>query len=295
MLRPIASFAISLASVVLMSCGDKTTSKSEEFSKSSETLLYPGATYVLQLKSGKAWFAETNAGGVDITNDDRLIYKAGLENMRATVELREAEYLPVIDEKTFVVEMPPVTELIIETMEHDGSGILHYGEITITTEWSDSNGAQVSFSNDATGRSLVSTFDNSMAALELNGQSIDGLGHLSKQEAQALQEISTGGFAAAVTMAGLDLGCHKEAESIPPQIHAALLFPWQLILKYQLTDRSSVIKHFVQLSACGFVDAPVNGGDKPLNESVFWNRDHIIPSTAFYLPLDGEGQMEVMP
>ncbi len=52
-------------------------------------------------------------------------------------------------------------------------------------------------------------------------------------------------------MAPLDLGCVDGAEEVPPEVFAALVLPWQMILKYEVArlieDHEALVAELAQI------------------------------------------------
>jgi hypothetical protein len=107
--------------------------------------------------------------------------------------------------------------------------------------------------------------------------------------------MATGKLARALTMVPLDLGCIDRPFDVPGEIYAALLFPWQMILKYEVARREAVVRHFMSLSQCGFPGHLGTGQTRPPNIAVLWDADHSVPMVHEAFPFDGDGQMRGLP
>lgn len=253
-------------------------------------VLYPGASFFPAVDPGEGLAGDADKGALVPYLEDRFIYIAPLEN-------GEDRYLLVDDggrvvaEGSASVNLPPAAELeILELGEERLTA--RYGRVSVEAMVEDGVATAV-FRTDEPDASLEVRLDREGRGELLIGQvPVDGYGAPSPAEVAALDALATGPLARAVTMVPLDLGCIEGAAQLPGQLHAALLLPWQAILKYEVARRAPVARHFLELSSCAFPGAPIADSDEPPNWVVLWDLDHAVPTTHLYFPLDGHGQME---
>jgi hypothetical protein len=89
------------------------------------------------------------------------------------------------------------------------------------------------------------------AAIVWEGVSIDGYGDLSAAEEQALQSLAASPLRAALWRVPLELGCHFDHLALSN--YAALVFPWQLLLKYVVTERSVHLASALDDATCAYL------------------------------------------
>lgn len=270
--------------LVLAACGR------DEPPESYSGKLYPGASLVFDLPASTDFVARSDAGEFfSPNNPDNVWYVAPLENGADSYTIEYADDGSSFVQGNVVIDMPP--PFGIDALESDNrtqaSG--RYGPVSFSVVASDDRTARATF---GTGEHEIAvSIRDDAATIEWNGLELDGFGELRDDEAAALREISTGPLARALTMVALDLGCREESYDLPLSAYAALVFPWQVILKYEVADRGYVIPHFLRQSRCSFNALPDPQGRKPVNGSILWDRVYAIPMTPFLFPLDGEGQL----
>lgn len=282
--RPVRS---TIASTLLMlaACGQD-SAPTESYSGT----LYPGASLVFAVSPTEPLHARTDIGEFfTYLGDDYALYVAPLENGTDRYAIESAEGSRVIARGEVVVDMAPSAD--IESLESDNrtQAAGRYGPVEFSVSASDDATARATYVVD--GRELKVSIGGGRGRIEWNGLTLDGFGELGDDEAAALREISTGPFARALTMVSLDLGCREEAYGLPLSAYAALIFPWQMILKYEIVDRGYVIPYFLLQSRCSFSGLPDPAGEKPINGSIMWDRVYAIPMTPFLFPFDGAGQL----
>ena len=254
--------------------------------------VYPGGSFVLTFAPGGPLQADAERGSIEPSgNPGEYLYTAPLENYDDQISFYNADDGEPIAAGTVQIQMPETSELELLQM---GEELLdaRFGTVLIQGRMVDGV-TEVVYRDTASGSELqVQMFDDNRASLEWNGHTLDGRGPLSADEREALNDLATGPLARALTMVAADLGCLDGAAEISQPIHAGLIFPWQMVLKYLVAYRADVITHFLGQSSCAFSDAPIEAGEKPFNTAIFWNSDIAIPGTIFFFPFDGEGQME---
>jgi len=258
--------------------------------------LYPGAGLYYEFDDGNADnpFVLAAEFGDIYRDGGRIWYNAPLSPQADTYSISDAASGKTLATGEITVDMLPVADLeLLEAGANEVSG--RYGDVAFEATGYDSSRGTAAFTMPGSGETLTVTIDGSTAALAWNGTSIDGYGALSGAERDALRSLSTHPMARALTMVALDLGCRDEAASLDDAASAALLFPWQVILKYEVADRGRAIPHFLAESGCSFSGFREDGADEPINVAVLWGNSNPIPATLFLFPFDGEGQAEARP
>lgn len=120
------------------------------------------------------------------------------------------------------------------------------------------------------------------------GITIDGYGALTSPEATAIQELTSGDLWLAIAVVPLDLGCL--AKDKDPAALAALLMPWQMVLKYKIPDRAEKMQVLSRGSACSYYGNIL--GSKPTSAAVLLSNEDAVPYVYGYFPFDGEGAVE---
>lgn len=141
---------------------------------------------------------------------------------------------------------------------------------------------------------LTSKMDTQeIAFLEWNGKLLDGYGILDASESQMLSDLATSPYSQAVPLIALERACQSNGELTAEQL-AALLFPWQMHLKYSPIDRMAEIRHFVETSSCSdyFREGNYLGysADTP---TIMISNEAPFPVVLGYFPFDPEGAYEM--
>jgi hypothetical protein len=116
---------------------------------------------------------------------------------------------------------------------------------------------------------------------------LDGLGALTSEELNALNEVLSGDLNFGLLMVPLDVACQGDVD--PVQV-AALLYPLQLRFKYQEANRPEMAKLLASLSACNY------GGEENLSlgsaSLIQMMPSSPVPVVLGYFPFDPEGAVE---
>ena len=120
------------------------------------------------------------------------------------------------------------------------------------------------------------------------GITIDGYGPLTPQEEAAIRELASGDLGTALALTPLDLGCL--AKDKDPAALAALLMPWQMVLKYAVPNRTEKMQALAQGSACSYYENLA--GSKPSPGLVLLSNEDPVPYVYEYFPFDEEGAVE---
>lgn len=129
------------------------------------------------------------------------------------------------------------------------------------------------------------------------GQTFTGKGDLTEQQRISLRELVDGKLGPALVFASLELACRPEASEVKAAAGAALLMPWQLVLKYLSPYPAATARHYASLTACRYfpdVTAPSDTLDAalpPAPNIMMLGNESPIPSVLLFFPLDGEGAM----
>jgi hypothetical protein len=125
--------------------------------------------------------------------------------------------------------------------------------------------AEAQFQLPESGHSLhVVIVDSTTASIVWNGVSIGGYGELTSTQVLALAELESTPLFRSLWRVPLELACHFD--HLAPQIYAALLFPWQVMLKYRVTDRPQHLTNALADVSCAHlptVQQLVDGAPRP--------------------------------
>ena len=183
--------------------------------------------------------------------------------------------------------------LTINRNDKDGSVSGNYRSGNQSIEFSVSSDGMATFQ---TGKGtdaeklVVDMREESMATINWQGTTIDGLGELSSEEWQLLNDLLASQLAPGLSMIPVDAGCQGD-EIIDDKQLAALLFPLQMQLKYQISDRTGKARDLIQSSQCyyGLLEEE-NTEDSTKNaSSILLSASNPIPVVLGYFPFDEVG------
>lgn len=139
---------------------------------------------------------------------------------------------------------------------------------------------------------IVDMRDETKTAINWQGAIIDGLGELSSEEVQSLNDLVVSQVAPGLDIIPIDAGCLGE-EIINDKQLAALLFPLQMQFKYQISDRTSKAIELMQLSQCfyGALEGEMAENNFKNSSSILLSPSNPIPVVLGYFPFDEVGAM----
>jgi hypothetical protein len=128
--------------------------------------------------------------------------------------------------------------------------------------------------------------------LDWAGLAFDGHGPLPAERVAVLEALAGGPMAEALARIPLDLACRPEAAPVPAAVAAALLMPWQVLLKYAIERPTDAARAQALQAHCGYFGrrAPPGALGAPHPHLLMLSREQQIPMALPYLPLDGAGQ-----
>jgi hypothetical protein len=143
----------------------------------------------------------------------------------------------------------------------------------------------------AGGASVTASVADDALALDVGALTVDGLGALTPDEQAAVDALATGPLADALALVPLQLGCAPDAASVPLDAVAALLAPWQAVLKYNELDRASKAQEMAARSGCAyFADSDGSELGRPLNHLVQLSYESPLPTVFGVFPFDADGE-----
>lgn len=162
----------------------------------------------------------------------------------------------------------------------DGSAVARYW-----LEGADADALEVDIASEREGR------------VDWAGQSYDGRGPLAADRIDALEALAAGPMLPGLARVPLDLACRPEAEPVPPAVGAALLMPWQLLLKYAIDQPAEAARKTALRADCAYFDRRQPGSPLgvPYPHLVSLSQEERIPVAVPYLPFDGKGQRGSQP
>jgi hypothetical protein len=207
------------------------------------------------------------------------------------LDLVNGQTLPIKVHIEKIAEIPQ--ELVLDPPGEDGGISGSYGSVRFSATPEEEGKARARYW--LTRRSEEITIhinDYDVGEITWNGLAIDGYGVLTGEEEQALGELAASELADALAMIPLDLACHQGAADLGPAVGAALLMPWQMILKYLKANPAEVAEELASRSSCTyFADTMtlVEDMNVPSPAVVMLSPTRPIPAAFGYFPFDGEG------
>jgi hypothetical protein len=128
------------------------------------------------------------------------------------------------------------------------------------------------------------------------GMQIDGNGALTREEEAALAEMATSELYSAIMMVPLEIACSATVDPASPAL-AALLLPWQLVLKYLESERGEAVRRVADGVTCSFFPESNSkqppGGDSPKQAAFILSNEAPLPVVLGYFPMDADGAFEM--
>lgn len=256
---------------------------------------YPGASFIVEFDYNNAYFGQADHGDVRLSADaNAFVYVAPLAVQSDVYRILNALDGEPVARGDVEVSTLPSMPLIVSDVEKGKRISARYGDVHIDAIF-EGGIATAQYRIDTANESIEIIFANGNATMSWRGVNLDGYGALTAEESRAMEEIATSSLAGALTMFPLDFGCVENPYDIPAEIYAAVLFPWQMILKYKVAQREPVVRHFLTASRCAFPGHLGPQLEKPQNVAIFWDADHSVPAIYDAFPFDGEGQYVSVP
>jgi hypothetical protein len=150
-------------------------------------------------------------------------------------------------------------------------------------------------SDDETCLLTASVTGSEQGKVTWSGMEIDGMGELTAAEREALTRLNASHLVDALVRVPLDLGCDPD---LAPEHLAALLLPWQLLLKYDTSpdSRVSAVSSLGSRSQCKyFTDERIDDRAGSLMGPMQLGEDRWFPNVFGYFPFDEKGALEPAP
>ncbi|MEO7668268.1 MAG: hypothetical protein ABIW57_02950, partial [Polyangia bacterium] len=199
--------------------------------------------------------------------------------------------------------------LVIETASPENGivGTMAMGgtEVTFSSKYDPETGntvARMRGGGDAGNQMVVVTMSSSngatrsTATMAMGGQQISGDGPPSAAQQSALAAMGASPMGPAMAMLPLELGC-KLDPGVTDRERAALLVPWQMLIKYDPTFPSS--DAFERAASCRYFEPAeqnqsyVDGGTPPpRGRGVRLANDDRVPNIFGIFPFDGTGAVD---
>lgn len=143
------------------------------------------------------------------------------------------------------------------------------------------------------GMTLVATIDGpKTGTLEWRGASLDGFGPATDDELEVMAHYADRLKADELALIPLDLACLPGADELDPAVGAALLLPWQVLLKYQPEGEIPTPREAAASSQCQYLFSPLDAVDMgrvPSPSVVALSTEQPVPAAVGYFPFDREG------
>ncbi|MFH1532286.1 MAG: hypothetical protein ABIK09_16290 [Pseudomonadota bacterium] len=128
-------------------------------------------------------------------------------------------------------------------------------------------------------------------SLTVDGVTVDGLGALTEVERAALEALTVGPMAEALTLIPLEIGCHGGAD-LEPAAMAALLLPWQIVSKYLETDRVAAALDAAARSSCRYFPEIAPDGSGAAATHLLFGPEVPLPVVFGFFPFDEFGAID---
>lgn len=143
------------------------------------------------------------------------------------------------------------------------------------------------------GMTLVATIGGpKTGTLKWRGTTLDGFGPATAEEIEAMAHYADRLKADELALIPLDLACRPGAEELDPAVGAALVLPWQMLLKYQPEGEIPTPPQAAAESQCQHLRSPLDAVDPqrtPSPSVVALSGEQPVPMSVGYLPFDLEG------
>lgn len=143
------------------------------------------------------------------------------------------------------------------------------------------------------GMTLVATIEGpKRGTLEWRGASLDGFGPATPDEVEVMAHYADRLKADELALIPLDLACLPGTDDLDPAVGAALLFPWQVLLKYQPAGEIPTPREAAASSQCQYLFSPLDAVDMgrvPSPSVVALSTEQPVPATVGYFPFDRLG------
>lgn len=138
----------------------------------------------------------------------------------------------------------------------------------------------------------VHVLSRERAELYVDGVVIDGFGELDDDERAALDALAESSLATSLAMVPLDHECDA-AGAVEPIELQALLFPWQVLLKYTSADPAATAREAATSSTCAYFPPLVGEQQdpRPHASQLLLSRSSQFPRVLGFFPLDEEGEL----
>lgn len=128
--------------------------------------------------------------------------------------------------------------------------------------------------------------------LEWQGTQLDGFGPLSADEAEVFAHLASRFNHERLALIPLDLACQAGADDLDPAVGAALLLPWQMLIKYRGSETEIEIDAAASASYCQHLRRPLEAVDRERIASpsvVALTMEQPMPMATGFFPLDSLG------
>jgi hypothetical protein len=256
--------------------------------------VYPGGSFDIPFDYRKGYAGVAERGVVQVSRDDTaLVYVAPFDGESDAYRVVDTRSDQTLAEGAVTLSAAASASLEVLEREANRRVVAQYGDVQVEALL-EGDVATASYRHEASDTTLQIRLQGQEASMTWGAVTLDGYGPLTRTEAEAMQAITTGPLAAALTMVPLDIGCVENPFDVPAEIYAALLFPWQMTLKYAIARREQAVRHYMSASRCAFPGYMEPDMEKPQNIAVLWDADHSVPSVYEAFPFDGQGAMPAL-
>lgn len=201
--------------------------------------------------------------------------------------------------------VPPSSELVLDHAAADAlSGQL--GRVSFEARTDGERGAVATFRMAAGGETSgdggrrasasptltleVHIGDEQHGELTFNGTTLDGAGALAAPEQAALAALESHAAFGDIALIPLDVAC--ATQELEPRVMAALLFPYQAVLKYLTPARAERTGELAKASHCSWFMDPKAAPDHRAHPVLpLLANGQVVPAAFGYLPFDDAGAL----
>lgn len=191
-----------------------------------------------------------------------------------------------------VLDARPVGALALSQPPVEGGLSGRFGDVSFDVV-PNGAGAVARFRAESSKALGVELIDAEHVVLRIEDVAIDGAGELTPEERDALASLVDDGFLSAIARIGLDAGCVGDVRD--PRILAALLAPWQVVMKYFVPRRLEHVRALAEGSVCRHFTSPDAqlSDERPPPPLPILSNGRAIPAAFGFLPIDAAGALEV--
>lgn len=167
-------------------------------------------------------------------------------------------------------------------------GVRQVDDRTFDAWFSTTTGDETLFLGSTLWADSASPTATSWAKVQWLGEEFGGHGEIGAYERALLEQLAASGLADALASVPLELGCRPPGDFEPGMV-AALLVPWQMLLKYVHADRVGRARAAAERVSCEYSIGPSPVTNLSPARTVVLSNESPVPNVFGYFPFDAEG------